>query len=129
MNFKTTYVMFGTLVALLVAAAVSMLVGTKPGTEGLLLANWKAADIASKDVTKANNAPEIMPGRISGITTLKNTVCAGAPQDAPARISVRSKPVKVAVTVMTTNGVARSSTRPASTWARPSPCFTRYVAS
>ena len=59
-----------------------------------------ATTTSSNEVTKAKSAPEIMPGRISGITTLKNTVCGGAPQEAPARISVLSKLDKVAVTVL-----------------------------
>ncbi len=52
MNFKTTYVLFGVLVALLAIASFSLLTGPPPGTEGLLLANWKASDVTAKDVTK-----------------------------------------------------------------------------
>ena len=55
------------------------------------------------------------PGKISGSTTLKNTVRGGAPHEAPARISVRSKLISVAVTVITTKGVASA------VWARMIP--------
>ena len=42
MNLKTTYWLFGILVALLVLAAVSLMTGPKPGDEGLLLADLRA---------------------------------------------------------------------------------------
>ena len=52
--------------------------------------------VSSKEVTKANRAPEIRPGRISGSVILKNTLVGGAPRLAPARVSVWSKPERVA---------------------------------
>ena len=54
---------------------------------------------------------------MSGMTTRKNTVEGEAPRLSPARIKVRSKDESVAVTVITTKGVANAvwaSTRPAS---------------
>jgi len=60
---------------------------------------------SSNEVIKANNAPEITPGRISGIITLKNVLIVLAPKLCDARIRLVSKPVRVAVTVITTNGV------------------------
>ena len=56
----------------------------------------------------ANNAPEITPGRIKGMITLKNVRIVSAPKLCDARIKFVSKPVKVAVTVITTNGVQRA---------------------
>src|SRR5205823_9749449 len=47
MNFKTTYILFGGLVLLLAAAAVSLLTGPKAGEEGKLVTG-----IDAKDVTK-----------------------------------------------------------------------------
>ncbi len=70
---------------------------------------------SSNEVTKANSAPEIMPGVISGMITLKNTVLGDAPRLAPARVSEWSNPDKVAVTVMITNGI------PSVAWARMTP--------
>jgi len=70
---------------------------------------------SSNDVTKAKSAPEMTPGSMSGSTTLKNTVCGAPPSEAPARMSVRSKLISVAVTVMTTKGVASA------VWARMIP--------
>lgn len=52
MNFKTTYVFFGILVALLGVAALTLLTGPKPGTEGLLLSNLKSADVTADKVTR-----------------------------------------------------------------------------
>ena len=57
---------------------------------------------------KANNAQEITPGNINGIITLKNVRIVSAPKLWDARIKFVSKPVKVAVTVITTNGVPRA---------------------
>ena len=56
----------------------------------------------------ANNAPEITPGRIKGMIILKNVRNVSAPKLCDARIKFVSKPVKVAVTVITTNGVPRA---------------------
>src|SRR5439155_13598170 len=52
MNFKTTYHFFGILVALLGVAAVTLLTGPKPGSEGLLLANLKSADVTPDKITR-----------------------------------------------------------------------------
>src|SRR5439155_25677438 len=52
MNFKTTYLFFGILVALLGVAALTLLTGPKPGSEGLLLANLKSADVTTAKVTR-----------------------------------------------------------------------------
>ncbi len=60
---------------------------------------------------KANSAPEITPGRISGICTRKKVVTGSAPMFAAARVSDRSKPTSVAVTVMMTKGM------PSAAWA------------
>ena len=60
---------------------------------------------SSNEVTKAKRAPEITPGVINGTMTLKKVVLGGAPKLCDARIKLLSNPVKVAVTVITTNGV------------------------
>src|SRR5262249_17256514 len=52
MNFKTTYIFFGILVALLGVAAFTLLTGPKPGSEGLLLANLKSADVTPDKITR-----------------------------------------------------------------------------
>jgi Domain of unknown function (DUF4340) len=52
MNFKTTYILFGVLALLLAVAAFSLLTGPKPGEEGLLLSDFKRANIQAKDVTR-----------------------------------------------------------------------------
>ena len=63
---------------------------------------------SSKEVINANNPPEITPGRIRGMITLKKVLIVSAPKLCDARIKLVSKPVKVAVTVITTNGVPRA---------------------
>ena len=63
--------------------------------------------ISSNEVTKANRAPEIMPGAISGIVILKKVLVGLLPKLAAARVMESSKPDKVAVTVITTNGVPK----------------------
>jgi hypothetical protein len=73
------------------------------------------ATTSSKLVTKANRAPEITPGRISGMVTRKKVVRGLAPSDAAARFSDWSKPTRVAVTVMMTKGI------PSVAWARITP--------
>ena len=70
---------------------------------------------SSKEVMNANNAPEITPGRMRGIITLKNVLIWSPPKLCDARIRFVSNPVKVAVTVMTTKGV------PSAVWASISP--------
>ena len=54
---------------------------------------------------KANRPPEITPGMISGICTLKKVWIGPAPSEFAARTSDLSKPTSVAVTVMITKGV------------------------
>ena len=73
------------------------------------------ATTSSNEVTNANSAPEITPGRISGIVTLKNTRRGLAPSEAAARFSDWSNPISVAVTVMMTKGM------PSVAWARITP--------
>ena len=73
------------------------------------------ATTSSNEVTKANRAPETTPGRISGSITLKKVVRGLAPIEAAARLSEWSKPERVAVTVMMTNGI------PSVAWARTTP--------
>ena len=63
---------------------------------------------SSKEVMKANSAPDITPGRIKGIMTLKKVRIVSAPKLCEALIKLVSKPVKVAVTVITTKGVPRA---------------------
>jgi ABC-type sugar transport system permease subunit len=70
---------------------------------------------SSNEVMKANRAPEITPGRMSGTITLKKVRGGDEPRLAEARIRLLSKPTRVAVTVMTTNGV------PSAAWARITP--------
>ena len=60
---------------------------------------------SSKDVMNANSAPDITPGNISGIITLKNVLNVSAPKLCDALIKFVSNPVNVAVTVITTKGV------------------------
>ena len=64
---------------------------------------------SSNDVMNANSAPDTTPGTISGICTLKKVRTGSAPRFAAARVSERSKPTSVAVTVMMTNGVPRAA--------------------
>ena len=79
------------------------------------LATNSTTTTSSKEVTKANSAPEMRPGRISGSVTRRNTVIGPAPRPAAARVRLWSNPVRVAVTVMTTYGVASA------VWARMMP--------
>ena len=65
----------------------------------------KTITTSSKDVTKANRAPDITPGNIKGIITLKNVFIVSAPRLWEALIKFVSNPVRVAVTVITTKGV------------------------
>jgi len=70
---------------------------------------------SSNEVTKANSAPDTMPGRISGMVMRKKLVEGEAPRLAAARVSEWSKPTSVAVTVMMTKGM------PSVAWARMMP--------
>jgi hypothetical protein len=62
---------------------------------------------SSKEVTKANKAPEIIPGNISGIVILKKVFVGLLPKLEAALVILSSKPLSVAVTVITTNGVPK----------------------
>jgi hypothetical protein len=64
---------------------------------------------SSNDVIKANKAPEITPGIIKGICTLKKVRTGPAPIEAAARVRLRSKPTKVAVTVIITKGMPKAA--------------------
>ncbi|MOA46122.1 hypothetical protein D3C78_1685990 [compost metagenome] len=59
---------------------------------------------SSNEVAKANSAPEITPGAISGKVTRRNAVSGEAPRLAAARTRLWLNPCKVADTVMITNG-------------------------
>ena len=65
----------------------------------------KTTTTSSKDVTNANRAPDITPGKISGKVTLINVFTGSLPRLAAALVTLWSKPERVAVTVITTNGV------------------------
>ena len=58
----------------------------------------KTTTTSSNDVINANKAPEITPGKIKGIITLKNVRIVSAPKLCDALIRLLSNPVKVAVT-------------------------------
>ena len=60
---------------------------------------------SSNDVINAKRPPEITPGNIKGIWTLKKVLMGPAPKLAAALVKLLSKPAKVAVTVMITKGV------------------------
>ena len=60
---------------------------------------------SSKEVTKANKAPEITPGKISGNVIFIKVFTGLLPRLAAALVTLWSNPDKVAVTVITTNGV------------------------
>ena len=57
---------------------------------------------SSKEVMKANNAPEATPGATSGRMTEKKVAIGRAPRLAEARTSRRSNPRNAALTVITT---------------------------
>ena len=63
---------------------------------------------ASNEVIKANKAPEMTPGKINGIITLKNVLIGLAPKLCEALTIFISNPTKVAVTVITTKGVDKA---------------------
>ena len=62
---------------------------------------------SSKDVTKANNPPEITPGNMSGKVIFMNVFSGVLPKLAEALVILWSNPDNVAVTVITTNGVPK----------------------
>ena len=64
---------------------------------------------SSNEVMKAKSAPEITPGKISGICTRKKVTVGVAPMFAAARVRELSKPTSVAVTVMITNGIPKAA--------------------
>ena len=79
--------------------------------------------ISSNDVTKANKAPEIIPGVIRGNVILKKVLVGVLPRLDAARVILSSNPLRVAVTVITTNGVPkimRAMTIPGKVAANPS---------
>ena len=79
--------------------------------------------ISSKEVTNANKAPEIMPGVIRGNVILKKVLVGVLPRLDAARVILSSNPLKVAVTVITTNGVPKimwAMTMPGKVAANPS---------
>ena len=72
-------------------------------------ANCSTATTSSNDVMNAKSAPEITPGKINGICTLKKVRTGPAPIFALARVNDLSNPESVAVTVMITNGVPKTA--------------------
>ena len=70
---------------------------------------------SSKEVTNANKPPDITPGKISGKVIFINVLTGSLPRLAAALVTLWSKPDKVAVTVITTNGV------PKTIWAKTIP--------
>ena len=60
---------------------------------------------SSNEVTNANNAPDITPGKISGKVIFINVLTGLLPRLAAALVTLWSKPDSVAVTVITTKGV------------------------
>ncbi len=59
---------------------------------------------SSNEVAKANSAPEITPGAITGKVTRKKVDSGVAPRLRLARTRLWLKPCKVASTVVSTNG-------------------------
>ncbi len=62
---------------------------------------------SSKEVTNANNPPEITPGKISGKVIFIKVFTGSLPKLAAALVTLWSNPESVAVTVITTNGVPK----------------------
>ena len=91
----------------------------------------KITTISSNDVTNAKSAPEIIPGVIRGNVILKNVLVGVLPRLEAALVILSSKPLKVAVTVMTTNGVPRiicAMTMPGNVAARPNLASEKKIA-
>ena len=65
----------------------------------------KTITTSSNEVTKANNAPDITPGNISGKVIFMKVFTGLLPKLAAALVTLWSNPDKVAVTVITTKGV------------------------
>ena len=60
-------------------------------------------------VINANKAPDIIPGKIKGIIDFKKVLIGFAPKLCAALTIFISKPTNVAVTVITTKGVANAT--------------------
>ena len=65
----------------------------------------KTTTTSSKDVTNANKAPDITPGKIKGKVIFINVLTGSLPRLAAALVTLWSNPDSVAVTVITTKGV------------------------
>ena len=65
----------------------------------------KTTTTSSKDVTNANKPPDITPGNIKGNVIFINVFTGSLPRLDAALVTLWSKPERVAVTVITTNGV------------------------
>ena len=63
---------------------------------------------SSNDVTKANKAPEITPGKINGNVTFIKVFTGLLPKLEAALVTLWSNPDNVAVTVITTKGVPKT---------------------
>ena len=70
-----------------------------------ILEEGKTTTTSSNEVTNANNPPEITPGKIKGKVIFIKVFTGSLPKLAAARVTLWSKPDKVAVTVITTKGV------------------------
>lgn len=62
MNFKTTYILFGGLVLVIAAFALSQSLGKKTKTEDVVFPNLKEAKVAEKDITKLEIERPDKPG-------------------------------------------------------------------
>ena len=67
----------------------------------------KTTTTSSNEVTNANNPPDITPGKISGKVIFINVFTGSLPKLAAALVTLWSNPERVAVTVITTNGVPK----------------------
>ena len=72
-------------------------------------ASCKTTTTSSNEVINANSAPDITPGKIKGVWTLKKVRIGPAPKLADALVKLLSNPTKVAVTVIITNGVPKTA--------------------
>ena len=68
----------------------------------------KTTTTSSNEVTNANSAPEITPGKINGNVIFIKVFTGLLPKLAAALVTLWSNPVNVAVTVITTNGVPKN---------------------
>ena len=86
---------------------------------------------SSKEVTKANSAPEMTPGKIKGNVTFIKVLTGLLPRLAAALVTLWSNPVNVAVTVITTNGVPKiiwAKTIPVNVAANPAFAMKKNIA-